>query len=57
MASSDGSTSLKQTSNTFLDNAHEALQDAGKVERRNLMTHYMHVVRDAAVDQFGHFED
>ena len=57
MASSDGCTSLKQTSNTFLDNAHEALQDAGKVERRNLMAHYMHIVRDAAVDQFGHFED
>ncbi len=55
-ASSDGSASLKQTSNTFLENAHAALQDAGKAERRDLMALFTPIVRDAAMKNFGHFE-
>ena len=54
---SDGRSHLKQTSDTFLDNAHEALQDADKARRRELLATFMPVVRDAAMDQFGHFED
>ncbi len=48
---------MKQTSNTFLDNAHEALQDQGKVQRRDLMALFTPLMRDAAMDSFGHFDD
>ncbi len=50
-------TSLKQTSNTFLDNAHAALQEPDKVQRRDIMALFTPLVRDAAMDSFGHFED
>jgi L-lactate dehydrogenase complex protein LldF len=48
---------LKQTSDTFLENAHAALQDAGKAERRDLMALFTPIVRDAAIKNFGHFEE
>lgn len=54
---SDGRSHLKQTSDTFLDNAHEALQDANKVQFRDLMASFTPLVRDAAMDQFGQFEN
>jgi len=54
---SDGYTRLKQTSNTFLDNAHAALQDADRIQRRDLMALFMPIVRDAAMDSFGQFEE
>ena len=48
---------MKQTSDTFLENAHEALQDAGKAERRDLMALFTPLIRDAAISKFGHFEE
>jgi len=54
---SDGRSHLKQTSDTFLDNAHEALQDANKVQFRDLLASFTPLVRDAAMDQFGQFEN
>ncbi len=48
---------MKQTSHAFLENAHEALQDADKAKRRELLATFMPLVRDAAMDNFGHFED
>jgi L-lactate dehydrogenase complex protein LldF len=54
---SDGHSHLKQTSDTFLDNAHEALQDADKAQRRDLLATFMPLMRDAAMDDFGQFED
>ena len=54
---SDGHTRLKQTSNTFLDNAHEALQDPDKIQRRDIMALFTPIIRDAAMDSFGHFDE
>ena len=47
---------MKQTSNTFLDNAHVALQDADKAQRRDIMALFTPLVRNAAMESFGHFE-
>jgi L-lactate dehydrogenase complex protein LldF len=48
---------LKQSSNTFLDNAHEALQDPDKIQRREMMALFMPLMRDAAMENFGQFEE
>ncbi len=48
---------MKQTSNTFLDNAHAALQDPAKVQRRDLMALFTPLIRNAAMDSFGHFDE
>lgn len=48
---------MKQTSNTFLDNAHAALQDPAKVQRRDLLALFAPLIRSAAVDSFGHFDE
>ncbi len=48
---------MKQSSDTFLDNAHEALQDPDKIQRREMMALFMPLVRDAAMEDFGQFEE
>ena len=53
----DGRGLLKQTSDTFLDNAFEALQDPDKAQRREMMALFMPLMRDAAMDEFGQFEE
>jgi L-lactate dehydrogenase complex protein LldF len=47
---------VKQYSQSFLDNAHEALQDKKDVARRDMMGKFLPLVRDMAVNQFGDFE-
>jgi L-lactate dehydrogenase complex protein LldF len=47
---------VKLESHLFLEKAHEALQDADKVERRNLMGLLIPPARQGAVDQFSDFE-
>jgi len=53
----DGFPHLKQTSNTFLENAHEAMQDPEKTQVRDLMALFTPIMRDAAMDSFGHFDE
>lgn len=48
---------MKQTSDSFLDNAHAALQDHAKAERRDIMALFTPIIRDAAMEAFGHFEE
>ncbi len=48
---------MKQTSHTFLDNAHTALQDRDKAARRDFMALFTPLIRNAAMDDFGHFEE
>ena len=48
---------MKQTSDTFLDNAHAALQDPDKIQRRDIMALFTPIIRDAAMNSFGHFEE
>ncbi len=43
-------------SQTFLDNASEALKDTPRAQRRDLLALFTPLVRDAAVDKFEHFE-
>ena len=47
---------MKQTSDTFLDNASEALKDASKAQRRDLLALLMPLSRAAAVNNFENFE-
>jgi len=47
---------VKQTSDTFLENASEALKDAGKAQRRDLLALFTPLVRDAAINNFENFE-
>jgi len=47
---------MKQNSEAFLDQAHDALQDSAKVRRRELMASFTPLARDAAMDSFGKFE-
>ena len=47
---------MKQTSQSFLDNASEALKDPDKVERRDLMALFTPLIRNTAMDSFGQFE-
>ena len=42
---------------TFLDNAHAALQDPDKIQRRDIMALFTPIIRDAAMNSFGHFEE
>ena len=53
----DGFPHLKQTSNTFLENAHEAMQDPEKTQVRDLMALFTPIMRDAAMDSIGHFDE
>jgi L-lactate dehydrogenase complex protein LldF len=48
---------LKQTSDTFLANASAALADGDRAQRRDLMAFFTPIIRDAAMDSFGSFED
>ena len=48
---------MKQTSETFLDNASGALKDADKAQRRDLLALFTPILRDAAVNNFENFED
>jgi L-lactate dehydrogenase complex protein LldF len=48
---------LKQTSDTFLENASAAMADSGKTQRRDLLALFTPLIRDAAMDNFGQFED
>ena len=43
---------MKQTSETFLDNASAALKDSEKAQRRDLLALFTPLVRSAAVDNF-----
>jgi len=47
---------VEQQSQTFLDNASQALKDTDKVQRRDMLALFTPLVRDAAVDKFEHFE-
>lgn len=47
---------MKQTSETFLDNASEALRDAEKTQRRDLLARSTTLLRSAAVDNFENYE-
>jgi L-lactate dehydrogenase complex protein LldF len=47
---------VKQTSDTFLENASEALKDAGKAQRRDMLALFTPLVRDAAINNFENFE-
>ena len=47
---------MKQTSDSFLENAHEAMQDTQKAQTRDLMALFTPLIRDAAMDSFGKFE-
>ena len=47
---------MEQHSDTFLENASEALQDTGKVQFRDLMAAFTPIIRNTAVDKFEHFE-
>jgi len=47
---------VKQTSETFLENASEALKDAGKAQRRDLLALFTPMVRDAAINNFENFQ-
>jgi L-lactate dehydrogenase complex protein LldF len=47
---------LKQTSDRFLDNAHDALQDSAKVEFRSALALFTPLVRGQAMAEFGQFE-
>ena len=48
---------MKQSSDTFLDNASAALKDADKAQRRDLLALFTPLVRGAAMNDFGTFED
>lgn len=48
---------MKQTSSSFLENAHTALQDPDKVQRRDLLALFTPIIRNAAMDSFGHFDE
>lgn len=48
---------MKQTSDTFLDNASAALKDTDRAQRRDKMALFMPRARDAAMDDFGQFEE
>lgn len=48
---------MKQSSDTFLDNASAALKDADKAQRRDLLALFTPLVRGAAMNDFGKFED
>jgi len=52
----DEATTLKQTSDTFLENASAALADSGKTQRRDLLALFSPLMRDAAMGSFGQFE-
>jgi L-lactate dehydrogenase complex protein LldF len=47
---------VEQYSQTFLDNASQALKDTPRAQRRDLLALFTPLVRDAAVDKFEHFE-
>ena len=47
---------MEQHSQTFLDNAHRALQDADRARRRDLLGRLVPAARTAAVEAFDHFE-
>jgi len=47
---------MQQTSETFLENASEAIKDAGKAQRRDILAQFMPPVRDAAINNFENFE-
>jgi len=47
---------VEQHSDTFLENASEALADSAKAEVRDIMALFTPLVRNAAVDSFEHFE-
>lgn len=47
---------MKQTTETFLDNASEALKDTEKAQRRDLLALFTPMVRSAAMDNFENFE-
>ena len=47
---------MEQHSDTFLENASEALADSAKAEVRDIMALFTPLVRNAAVDSFEHFE-
>ena len=47
---------MEQYSDTFLENASEALQDTGKVQFRDFMAAFTPIIRNTAVDKFEHFE-
>jgi len=47
---------VRQTSDTFLENASHALADADKVQRRDLMAVFTPLIRDAAMEGFGQFD-
>lgn len=48
---------MKQTSDSFLDNASAALADRGRAQRRDLLAAFTPLVRDAAMDNFGRFSE
>ena len=48
---------MKQTSDTFLENASAALADSGKSQRRDLLALFSPLMRDAAMGSFGQFEE
>ncbi len=47
---------MEQHSQQFLDNATNALADAGGVAQRDIMALFAPLLRDAAVEGFGNFE-
>jgi L-lactate dehydrogenase complex protein LldF len=47
---------MKQSSDSFLDNASEALKDQEKVQVRDLMALFTPLIRNAAMDSFGQFD-
>ena len=48
---------MEQHSDTFLENASEALADSAKADIRDIMALFTPLVRNAAVDNFEHFEE
>lgn len=48
---------MQLRSNTFLDNASEALKNPGQAQRREMIALFAPLLRKAAVDEFGAFEE
>ncbi len=47
---------MEQRSNTFLDNASEALGDSGQAQRRDMIALFAPLIRSAAIDGFDCFD-